>query len=178
MLIRPSPLCTVFFNLSQLFRVLPYWQALWMWSFLSWSCLHICWWQIWVFSFASLLGRWMDLDWVYWGTAEPSVPSVAMDAAQWGMHMALDCSQAEPIAWHFSAAVNSLGQCPCLAVLLGKLLLSWLKKQLICPIIRNTSTVHFIRGPWPWNMRLVSERDGSLWEQTEGQLMVPFWLAT
>lgn len=154
MLIRLSLLCTVFFHLSQVFRVFSYWQALWIWSFLSWNCLPICSWQVWVFYLHSTWAGGWTLIRCTGAQQSHQYPCMAIGAAQWGKHMALDPSQAEPIAWHLSGLVNSQGQCIYLAVLLVKLLLSWLKKQLICPIIRNTSIIHFISSPWPRNMHL------------------------
>lgn len=97
-----------------------------------------------------------------------------------GKHEVLSPSWAEVITRCFSVSVNSQGQHVYLTVL-GTLLLSWLKKQLI---IRNQQShnqkyfsCQFMSCLWPWNIHLtIWKRDGSPWGQTEGQVMFPRWL--
>lgn len=88
--------------------------------------------------FAILMGRQMDLhllqrrasasccrhqSCLHWEGAWSSIP--------WS---SIQC-------WGFLALMNSQGHLIYLAVLLGKLLLSWLRKQAACPIVRNISVL-------------------------------------
>lgn len=148
--------CCHKFNLSQLFRVFSCRQALWMWSFSSWSCLHMC------------LRQGLDIPLCIPHGQEDGLSFAVIEhkraiktpvrpplLPRLGRHMVLNPSWAEAITRCFSVSVNSQGQHVYLAVLLGVLLLSWLKKQVTCPVIRNISVVNSWAAPdhgtyiWP-----------------------------
>lgn len=90
-------------------------------------------------------------------------------------HVVLGSSQAEVITRCFSVSVNSQDQHVYLSVLLGKLVLSSLKQQLIWPTMRNievvTSWAAHNHGTCIWP----PERDGSPRDQTEGEFMFLCW---